>query len=100
MNINSIYAKMQVLLSLYYMDKMVVRFIGRNPLLEEIAEMATRCAEYDYEQMGLETVDYNVLFDMLYVGVGVKLLEGWNSLLKCPFARRVDPLTCIPDPKG
>jgi hypothetical protein len=54
------------------MDKMVVRFVGRNPVLESIADMTTRCAEYDYEQMGLETVDYDALFDMLYVGVGVK----------------------------
>jgi len=98
-NIHSIFLQMQMLLALYYQDKTVVRFCGRTAFTEEIADNISKVAEFDADQMDLDTIDYDVEFDRFYTGVGVKIAEGWNNELKVPYARRIDSLTVIPDPK-
>lgn len=99
-NVHSIYLQMQMLLAMYYQDKPIVRFSGRSVFNEELADNLNKVAEFDYEQMGLDMIDYCVEFDRFYTGVGVKLLEWWDTINKVPFARHIDSLSVIPDPKG
>lgn len=91
---------MQMLLALYYQDKTTVRYVGRSIFTEELADNITKVAEFDAEQMDLDTIDYDVEFDRFFVGVGVKTCEGWNNETKAPYARHIDTLSVIPDPNG
>ena len=99
-NVHSIYTQMQMLLALYYQDKPMVRFTGRTVFTEEMAENLTKVAEFDAEQMGLDVIDYAVEFDRFYTGIWVKLLEWWDNHKKVAYAKHVDSLSVIPDPRG
>lgn len=99
-NIHSIYLQMQVLMAMYYMDETVVKFNGRSIFTEEFGDRVSKVAEYDYEQMGMETIDYDTEFDRFYTGLGVRMLEGWNDITNSPYACHIDTLCTIPDPEG
>jgi len=99
-DINLIYTTIQTRMSVYYTDRMNVEWQGRKETSREIASNLTRLAEFDYDEMDLETVDFKWNFDSELFWVGIKILDGWNSETNTPIARVVSPLSWIPDPRG
>lgn len=99
-HINSIFTTIQTLMSVYYTDKMNVKFFWRKEANRELADNLNKLAEFDYDEMDLETIDYHWNFDRFLFWVGIKILDGWNSTTNTPIARIMSPLSWIPDPRG
>lgn len=99
-SINSIYTTIQTLMSVYYTDKMLVNFSGRKETNRAQAENLNRVAQFDYDEMDLESLDYQWNFDAFFFWVWLKLIDGWNSVTNTPIARVHTPLSWIPDPRG
>lgn len=98
--INSIYTTMQTLMSVYYTDKMVVNFAGRKETSRPQADNLNKVAKFDYDEMDLESLDYQWNFDTFFFWVGLKLLDWWNEETSTPIAKVHTPLSWIPDPRG
>lgn len=63
---NDIYAVMQTLLALYYIDELSVNFMPRNPRYDEMAENIQNLAKFDYTEMDVESLSYRVQRDRLF----------------------------------
>lgn len=92
-----IYSVMQTLLALQYEDKMNADFVGRQLWADEVANQLNALAEFDYEEMDMDTKNYKLEWDRLFYGVGILMFDHWDSIKKCPVYRRVSPLVWIPD---
>jgi hypothetical protein len=66
---NDIYAVMQTLLALYYIDQPTVSFVPRNPRYDEKAQNIQNLANFDYDEMGMDSMTYRVQRDRLFYGV-------------------------------
>jgi len=99
-SINSIYTTMQTLMSVYYTDKMVVNFAGRKETSRGKADNLNRVAEFDYDEMDLENIDFQWNFDTFFFWVWHKIVDWWNSSTNTPIAKVFTPLSWIPDPRG
>ena len=97
---NDIYAVMQTLLALYYIDELSVNFMPRNPRYDEMAENIQNLAKFDYTEMDVESLSYRVQRDRLFYWVGIRQLMSWDTNRQVPTWEVKDPLTWIPDPKG
>jgi hypothetical protein len=53
-------------MSVYYSDKMVVNFAPRKINLIEKAAQINRLAEFDYDEMELDKLDYQWNFDRFF----------------------------------
>lgn len=98
-NINSVYTTMQTLMSVYYWDRMNVKFEGRTKSSSPYADNLNKMAEFDYDEMNLEEIDYKWNWDRFFFGVGIKVLDGWDSKTQTPIFTNVSPLAWIPDPQ-
>lgn len=99
-NINSIYTTVQTLLSVYFSDKMNVKWTSRKPSSQQKAEQLNKVSEFDYDEMGLDKIMYNWLFNCLIDWVGILVMDGWDEEKQCPIPRVVSALSWIPDPRG
>lgn len=99
-NINSVYTTMQTLMSVYYTDKMTVQFDARKPTWIEKASNLNKIAEFDYDKMNLEQIDYQWAWDSFFFWVGLKVVDWWNKTTATPVAKIISPLSWIPDPRG
>ena len=98
---NKIYVRlirsvMETLLSLYYQDKIKVKFSPRHFEDELQATNLQNLAEFDYNEMGLAEKKYQVQRDKFFYGVGIEMYDGWDSVTKTPKVRVADPRTRIP----
>lgn len=99
-NVNSVYTTMQTLMSVYYNDKMIVAFQWRKSTDAGKAENLNKLADYDYDVMELDKVDYEWNWDRFFFWVGIKLIDGWDKVTNTPIARTITPLAWIPDARG
>lgn len=99
-NINSVYTTIQTLMSVYYADRMVVEWIGRKISAMGTANSLNSVAKFDYDEMDMEKLDYKWNWDRFFFWVGIKVLDGWNSITNTPTASVISPLSWIPDPRG
>lgn len=99
-NINTVYTTIQTLMSVYYTDKMVVNFKGRKEAYNQVADNLTRMAEFDYDEMDLENIDYQWNWDRFFFWVGIKIIDWWNKETSTPISKVISPLSWIPDPRG
>lgn len=98
-SMNDIYSVMQTALALYYTDELTVNFVPRSIWYDETAENLQNLAKFDYDEMGLDTLNYQVQRDRLFYWVWIRQLVGWDSIRKVPVWDVKDPLTMIPDPR-
>ena len=97
---NDIYAVMQTLLAIYYMDDLMVNFLPRNPWYDEMADNIQNLAKFDYDEMDMNTLTYRTQRDRLFYGVGIRQLMWYDEQRQVPMWDVKDPLTWIPDPAG
>ena len=98
-SVNSVYTTMQTLMSVYYWDRMNVKFEGRTKATAPFADNLNKMAEFDYDEMNLEEIDYKWNWDRFFFWVGIKVLDWWDDKTKTPIFRNVSPLAWIPDPQ-
>jgi len=102
---NKIYVKLirsviQTLLSLYYTDENTVIFAWRQLWDDEYADNLNNLAKFDYEEMNLAQINYDVQWNRLFYWVGIRIFDYWDEERKVPVFKSIDPLSWVPDPLG
>lgn len=98
-NIHSIYSQIQTLMSIYYQNKISVKWQWRNRFDREVALNTNKVAKYDYGEMDVEVLDYKLQFDVFMKWVWVMIADWFDKLQILPKWRVIDPLACIFDPE-
>lgn len=98
-NIHSIYSQVQTLMSIYYQNKISVKWQWRNRFDREVALNTNKVAKYDYGEMDVEVLDYKLQFDVFMKWVWVMIADWFDKLQILPKWRVIDPLACIFDPE-
>jgi len=57
---------MQTLMSVYYGDRMNVKFEGRNKAIAPYADNLNKVAQFDYDEMDLDKIDYQWNWDRFF----------------------------------
>lgn len=88
----------QTVLASLYTDQLTVEFVGREHGDDECAENQTILAQYDQEEMEKEILDYEWMWDTLFFGRGLVLMDEWDGETNTPIPQVIDPLTFFRDP--
>lgn len=99
-NDNLIYDIIDTSLSIFYYDTINVIFKGRKTGDSRMANVINNVAKFDYDEMDLDIIDYLVQFDRLFMGVGIKCINGWDKDRATPIVESLDTLSWLPDPFG
>lgn len=92
-----VYATVDTLNALEYSDERSVIFNGRQVGTQDYADNVNNVAKYDYEQMGCEMKKLQVRHDKYMRGVGIEVMDKWDSLLHNPEYKVIDPMVYCPD---
>lgn len=90
----------QTILAALYGDRLMAAFEARESGDEETAENINALADFDYEEMGKDEVDYYWDWDTLFFGRGLVLLFEFDRKIKAPIPENVDALTFLRDPRA
>jgi len=98
--INTLYTTIQTLLAGYLQDRPSVTFEPREAGDAERADALNLLAKYDYSALEGGKMDYQVQWDRLFYGVGIRVLTVWDDERQMPLFEAKDPLSWIPDPNA
>lgn len=98
-NIHSIYTAMQTLMSVYHSDNMVVKFVWRKKINIEQAAQINRLAEFDYDEMELDKLDYLWNWNRFFHWVWIKIINWFDTYTQTPISKIMNTLSWIPDPR-
>lgn len=92
----------QTLLSSLYDDRLMVNFEGWEEGDEETADNLNALAEFDYDLMQKDVVDYFWLWDTLFFGRGlIRVFEfDRDKRFMCPVPENIDIVTFLRDPNA
>ena len=90
----------QTVLASLYSDRLGVDFLGREEGDEDTAENLNSLAEFDYDEMEKDIVDYEWDWDASFFGRGLLLTMEFDRKLKCPTPEVIDPMTWLRDPRA
>ncbi len=90
----------QTIFASLYDDKLSIMFEPREGGDVDVAENLNQLAEYDYEKMEKEVIDYEWIWDTLFFGRGLCFLSEFNRKKMLPIPEIVSPLTVLRDPKA
>lgn len=91
----------QTILASLYDDKLQTNFLGRNAGDAEVAENLNALAEYDYDNMEKDILDYEWDWDASFFGRGLVLFNEFSKKDdNTPIPEVVDPMTFIRDPRA
>lgn len=97
-----LFTVLQTLLASLYDDKLAVEFLGREEGDQETGENLTSLADFDYDLMQKDKLDYDWLWDTLFFSHSlVKMVEfDRNPRFMCPVPELMDPMTFMRDPRA
>lgn len=98
-NTNSVYVAVQTLMSIYWQNKIVVKWQGRDRFDREIALNTNKIAKFDYKEMWIEELDYVLEFNRFIYWVWVQISDWFDFTSIVPKIKNISPLSCIPDPQ-
>jgi hypothetical protein len=90
----------QTVLASLYGDQLLASFLGREAGDEDVAENLGDMAEFDYDEMKKDELDYNWDWDTLFFGRGLVLMYEFDRERKCPVPENIDPMTFMRDPRA
>lgn len=90
----------QTVLASLYSDRLGVDFLGREEGDEETAENLNALANYDYDEMEKDVIDYEWDWDASFFGRGLVLNFEFDRKLKCPTPEVIDVMTWLRDPRA
>lgn len=99
-DIHSIYTAIQTLMAIFYLNEIAVEFSKRKNGDEERAENANIVAEFDYNEMRLDVIDYVGALYKFMCGIKIQINGDFDFTSVHPTIVNVDPLSYIFDPKG
>ena len=99
-NIHLVAKAIDTLISTSYTDKPKVKFISRDGtwISQERANNLNYIAEFDMDEADYEQINYQMMQDKFFYGVGIRLRTGWDDVKKVPIFDVINPLDFIPDP--
>lgn len=97
-NTNSIYVIVQTLMSIYWQNKLSVKWQGKDRFDREKAKNTNKIAKYDYKEMWISELDYDLEFSRFMTWVWVQISDGFDFTSIVPKIKNIDSLSCIPDP--
>lgn len=92
----TLYSKM----ALVYSDDVLVKFEPRQQSGVQQSSNLNKLARYDYDEMDLGTLTYEVQLNRYMRGVGIRLMTGWDEVRQVPTFQTMDTRTWVPDPRG
>ncbi len=90
----------QTVLASLYDDQLMVSFNPREDGDSETAENLDSMAEFDYDEMEKDIVDYAWDWDTTFFGRGLVMLMEFDRERKCPIPENWDPMTTLRDPNA
>lgn len=90
----------QTVLASLYGDKLSASFLARESGDEEVAENLEMLAEFDYDEMGKDELDYDWDWDTLFFGRGMMMLNEFDRKMMLPIPEVIDPMTFLRDPRA
>ncbi len=90
----------QTVLAALYDDRLAVNFGGRNEGDEDAEENLNALANYDYEDMEKDVVDYEWDWDATFFGRGLCMFMEYDRETQTPIPEVIDPMTFLRDPKA
>jgi len=90
----------QTVLAALYEDTLSVKWAGLELGDNDTAENLDELAEYDYELMEKAELDYDWIWNALFFGRGLVVLNGFDRRLLCPMPYVMDNLTLLRDPRA
>lgn len=97
---NTLFTIHQTVLASLYDDRLSVAFNPREEGDSDTAENLDGMAEYDYDEMEKDIIDYNWDWDTTFFGRGLCMLMEFNRDLKCPVPEIWDPMVTLRDPNA
>jgi len=98
----TLFTTMQTVLASLYDDRLMVTADGREEGDDEQAENINVMAEFDYEEMEKDKVDYDWDFDACFFGRGILSMEEFirepDELQFYPLPEVIDPIIFLRDP--
>lgn len=88
----------QSVLASLYVDQLSSEFSAREPGDEDTASNLNPLAEFDYDEMDKDIIDYMWDWDASFFGVGYCLLMEFSKEFSVPMPEIVDPMVAMPDP--
>ncbi len=100
----TLFTMVQTILASLYTDRLDVEFSGREEGDEDTAENLTSMAEFDYDEMGKDQLDYDWDFDTVFFGRGFMEMEEYErdpaNNVFVPRPRIIDPMLFLHDPRA
>ena len=90
----------QTVLASLYNDRLSVDFSGRESGDEEVAENLNSLAEFDYDDMVKNELDYDWDWDASFFGRGLMLMMEFSREHKIPMPEVIDIMTWLRDPEA
>lgn len=87
-------------MALSYTDDLMVKFVGREYSDLNTADIITKVAEFDKEEMNLSLINYSVRWNKFFYGVGIRVFDHWDEERNCPVIYSPNIMTWMPDPLG
>ena len=95
---NTAYASINLDIAIEMMDTKNPIFTPRGLWDDEIAENLTDVAQFDYKEMGMNKIAYQVALDRRMTWVGIIAKTGWDEMGTHPTIGIKDPMAWLPDP--
>ena len=90
----------QTVLASLYDDILMATFEPRETGDDDTAENLDNMAEYDYDEMEKDIIDYAWDWDASFFGRGLVALMEFDRDKKCPVPENWDPMVTIRDPRA
>lgn len=97
-SVNLVYSNIQALMALSYTDDLMVEFIGREYSDVNTADIWTKMAEFDKEEMNMSLINYSVRWNKFFYGVGIRVFDRYDERKNCPIIYSPNIMTWMPDP--
>lgn len=95
-----LFTVLQTVLASLYNDRLAVDFLGRDEGDEETAENLNGLAEFDFDEMEMDEVNYAWDWDAAFFGRGLLLNYEFDRKLKHPMPEVIDPMVWLRDPRA
>lgn len=88
----------QSVLASLYIDQLSSEFSAREPGDEDTVKNINPLAEFDYDEMDKDIIDYQWDWDASFFGVGYCLLMEFSAEYTVPLPEVIDPMVALIDP--
>ena len=95
---NTLFTIFNTVLASLYTDRMTVTHLAREIGDEEVAENLDLTAEYDYEVMEKDMLDYEWIWETMFFGRGLVMLMEFDQDKKAPVPELWNVMTVLRDP--